>query len=242
MNEFSFLVGFGASLGLWRVSQNRLIRNPWFWLTAGLIALLGALLGARLGFAAVRSPYFLLHPLEILQFSAGGLSGSGAVVGGLAAIALLSRMRRVPFGALSDGLLPMLPGLVVFTWLGCWMAGAGYGLPMTASEAGSLPAIDENGITLNRVPVQLLSALLLALLFFLLEFIYQPVHSGQRSALSLVCLGTINFGSSFLRADPAPIWSGLRLDGWASLALAAAGLLWLLIIFVRRSLVQPTNF
>lgn len=244
MTAFSFLVGFAASLGLWRISQNRLIRNPWFWLTAGLVTLFGALLGARLGFVAVRGAYFWQHPSEILLFSAGGLSGLGAVLGGLISIAILSRTRRVPMGALSDGLFPMLPILAVFAWLGCWMSGAAYGLPAAQVLRHSFLVFDQAGSSLGQMPVQALAALALAVVFFLLESVYRPARSGQRSALGLACLGAVNFGVSLLRADPALTWNGLRLDGWAGLVLVALGLIWLFMIFLRhnRGLVQPNHF
>jgi prolipoprotein diacylglyceryltransferase len=166
----SLLLGLGASLGLawaaWGVDEEFRLKL----LDAGLLVLLGGLVGGRTAFVAAHWTYFSSHLIEIPQISLGGMSGAGALAGGGLVLVLLSWNRRVPearsqvnaarlatgLESLGDSLLPMLVTLSVCAWLACWLDGCAYG--ETTGAWWGVPARDETGAIARRVPLQLIGA------------------------------------------------------------------------------------
>ncbi len=188
MEAFSFWIGLGASLGLWRVSQG--VRRPQVndRLNAALLTLAGSLIGARLFFVLVHIAYFSAHPLEALAFWQGGLSWPGAVLGAAGAAVALSFWQDIPLPQALDQLAPLAPPLALTAWLGCWQAGCGYGPQVAAGSFLALPGRDESGLVTLRLPVQLLAALSLLTYYAWLELKAKLAPaSGQKA--SLIALG-----------------------------------------------------
>ena len=131
MNGYSLLIGFGASFGLFCVTvQAAPSRRPTALLDAGVDhSERGALLGARAAYVLVNWGHFQANLAEIPQLWLGGYSAFGALVGGLLGVIAASAVLRLALGQLADGLLPLLPPLIVCAWLGCWLAGSDYGAP-----------------------------------------------------------------------------------------------------------------
>ena len=117
---FSILIASGAFTGLawiaWRAPKKEALQR----VNAGMWALLGGLLGGRLAYVAVNWYYFQGHPWEIVQVYQGGLTGAGALAGGLALLALYAGLARLPLGTLADGLAPLFAVVAVSAWMGCW--------------------------------------------------------------------------------------------------------------------------
>lgn len=197
-------------------------------------ALLGSLVMGRAVFVALTWGYFQSHPIEIPAFWAGGLSGPGALAGGI--IALLIRIRFWPRkSSVFDELAPLAGCLAIFAWLGCWLTGEAYG-----REISGWPALlsgDEWGRLAPRLPVQPAGALLTLLLIYLVDrFRARLKLAGQQAALGMAGLGLIITLLSFLRADPALVFGRLRADSWAGLAFTALGLAWFAGITVRAAM------
>lgn len=244
MNAFTVWVGLGSAMGLWRVWRLAPSRLSGALLNTALLVLVAALLGARLAYVAVNAAYYRASFWEIFQFWQGGLSWPGALAGAALAIAATAsvystpRGRRVPFGWLADRLYPLLPPVAITAWLGCWLAGAAYGTELPTGTWLGVPSPDETGATLPRFPVQILAALALLSFFALLELRLRPKRPhGALSALALVGLMFVQLGASLLRADPAPMLQGLRLDAW----FAAAVLALLLLMALAHSLVPSLS-
>jgi len=216
---FSILLGLGAGIGLaWVVlsSPRKQAHNR---LTAGLWVLFGGLLGARVVFVTLNWPYFQAHLGESVLFFLGGLAWPGALAGGLLALGIYAWINHLPLRSLADAILPLVAGLAVSAWLGCWLEGCAYG-PATNAWWG-LPGKDEWGAAAQRVPTQLLGALMTLLVIGLLDWSRKWLHrSGLAAALALLGLSLELFGLSFLRADPAPMWNGVRLETWVALGFA----------------------
>jgi prolipoprotein diacylglyceryltransferase len=227
MQTYSLLLGVGALSGLllacWRAPQKDLS----CYMTAGVWALFGTLIGSRAATVIINFPYYQTHPGEIFQVWLGGLSGIGALAGGVVSIFIVSKWKNIDRGALADALFPLAGTVMVTAWLGCWLDSCSYGLPSNAWWA--LPAMDEWGVTASRVPVQLIGALSTLAMIWLLEVATRRFPTCGLSALiGLLGLSTEMFLLSFLRADPTPILNGLRLDAWGALGLmvlSAAGVL-----------------
>jgi prolipoprotein diacylglyceryltransferase len=148
----------------------------------------------------------------------GGLSGIGAIIGGIVAIVILSVWWKFPIGKLADILLPLAGSLTITAWLGCWMDRCGYGLPSIMWWA--LPGRDEWGVLTTRVPVQLIGATLTLVFIWLLDWASNrfPIP-GLMAAIGLFSLSAVIFALSFLRADPTPMWNSLRLEAWGAMGL-----------------------
>jgi phosphatidylglycerol---prolipoprotein diacylglyceryl transferase len=215
--SYTIIIGLGAVVGLAWVAWRAPARQVDLSIDGGLWVLLGSLLGARLAFVIVNWAYFQNHWLEAPQVWLGGLSWPGALGGGLFSLAIFAWFNDVSLGEVADSLVYLALPLVVASWMGCWQSGCAYG--RVAPQAWwALPAVDEWGVWLPRVPVQLGGALLAVLAFFVLEWIRPHLKGrGQAASLALLGLALLLTGLSMLRADPIQIYRGLRLDTWAAL-------------------------
>lgn len=236
MPSFSLFLSFGALTGLllagWRAPKKMAPR----FLDAGLGILAGSLLGSRAMAVAVNWGYYQAHPGEIVQVWLGGLSGIGAMAGGVLAVILAAWWLHLPAGLLSDGFLPLAGTLVISAWLGCWVDGCSYGFASSAWWA--MPARDEWGVIATRLPVQFLGAVSTLLLVWLLDRFHDRLpHHGTAAALGLMGFSAEIFGLSFLRADPTLLVYGLRLEAWGALGLMLFSLLAVVVLLwhgVRR--------
>jgi phosphatidylglycerol:prolipoprotein diacylglycerol transferase len=205
-----------------------------------LWTLFGGLLASRLAFISVNWAYYQRHWVEVFQVWQGGLSWPGALAGGLLALVVFALAIRTSLAELADGLAYLLLPLFVASWLGCWLSGCAYGQESAAWWA--LPAVDEWGAWLPRVPVQLVASLLAVAAFTLLEwgrsYLKRP---GQMGSLTLLVLAVLMAGMSLLRVDPVQSWHGLRLDVWASLFFTSLFLPSCVVSFLpRRQLSDPS--
>lgn len=202
---------------------------------AGLLTLLGSLLGGRAAFVGLNWPYFQTRILEIPQIWLGGFVWPGALGGALLSLTLIAALTRQPLGTLADGLLPLVASVSVSIWLGCWIDGIAYG-PQVDAWWG-VPARDEWGEIAYRWPLQPLGALLtLAVFWFLEVFKQRPWFNipGRVFSLGVGGLSLILFSLSFLRVDPAPFWRGQRLETWTALGFITLAGIALLTTFIRR--------
>lgn len=216
MTIFSALIALGSILGLVWILLDAPLNDRRAYLTVGVGALFGALIGGRAAYVAVHWEYFQDHLVEILQVWLGGLSWPGALAGGILATLVAAWLYGIPPDILADRLLPLLAALSVAVWLGSWLVGCAYGPEVSLG----LPAKDEWGIWKVRFPLQLICALLSVALFWGIERLRQRgwgLVPGMAASLGLGGLALIMLGASLLRVDPYPLWNGIRLETWAAL-------------------------
>ncbi len=232
---FSLMLGAGASLGLlWSIRQAQ-PENVYPVANAGAGVIFGSLLGARLAYLAVNWPYYQHHLDEIIQFPLGGLAWPGAVAGGVLMLLLAAALIRQPFAELADALYPLATVLVIFTWLACWLDGCAYG---SAADAWwAVPARDEWGNLDNRVPVQLLGALLTLAQAWALDtanakwaWLRSP---GRTASFGMLGLSLQWWWLTGLRADSAPLWRGLHPGIWAAITFAGLSALFVAFTVIR---------
>jgi len=221
VNEFALMVGLGGSLGLLRVAQAAPQGQAARRLNAGLLVLAGCLVGARLVYVLLRGGYYSQHTAEAFQFWQGGLSGAGAVAGGLIALFIAAFVERLSPLGLADDLTPLLAPLVIAVWLGCWQAGCAYGKAALAGAWWGVPASDESRVVALRWPLQLLAALSLLAYFWWLEAWFAPRAGadGRLGCLAGLGLGLNVLVVSLLRQEAVFRWQGQSLDTWAALGL-----------------------
>ncbi len=221
MSAFAFLVGLGASLGLWRVIQRVPRWQASRWMNSALITLLGCLIGARTAYVAFHTSYYASHLLEAFEIWKGGLAWPGAVVGGLLALLVVALIWKIPVALLADRLIPLASPLAIAVWLGCWQSGVAYGFRLPPGVWLGVPSRDETGAVSMRFPVQPLAAMTLVIFFWWLELRNFPRdHPGRLASLAGLGLAINLMVFSLLRADPGQLWGGLRPDVWMALGLA----------------------
>lgn len=139
-----------------------------------LVLIVGAVLGARLGFVATKPAAFIANPAQILAIGDGGQVFFAGVLGCALAAIVLARWRKLALSSICD---------IVLTWgalghafgrLGCFSVGCCYGAPTKgdlgvrfgpdAIVAGD-PQLWIGTTTLPIHPVQLYEALGLLLIF-----------------------------------------------------------------------------
>lgn len=223
---YAIFLGVGASAGLlwvaWRVPEGQ-VRS---YLDAGLVALLGGLVGGRLLYVGVHWAYFQTVAIEIPQFYLGGLAWPGVLIGGAMFLAFYASIKREPLGVYADALLPLLVALILAAWLASWFDGSAYG--PVGDGWWALPSMDEWGLTSPRLSVQIIGALLTLAIFWLVDANRNRYFfPGQSAVLAGALMALLFFGLSLWRVDPAPFWNGLRMDAWAALGffLFACGVL-----------------
>lgn len=199
-------------------------------LPAAVWTLAGGLLLARLGFAAAYGGYYLRHPLEVLWLWQGGLSGAGGLLGGLLGLAVYSRLSASSWARNADRLA--IPALLaaMSCWIGCWLDGCAYGLPL-GSSIPLFTTADMFATRVARWPAALIGLLPLLAGFALLFDQGRRRPAGRKAALAFTAIALGILLASLVRADPMPLLLGARLDTLAGLALSIAGALALLISF-----------
>jgi prolipoprotein diacylglyceryltransferase len=213
---FSWLAAFGSILGLVWIALENSDGEYSGRVNIGIGVLAGALMGARAAYVSVNWGYFQDHLVETFQPWLGGLSWPGALVGGFLALVLMAWTMGIPLGYLADDLLPLLLTLSVAVWLGCWVAGCAYG----AETSAGVPTLDEWGLWKRRFPVQLCGAVFTIALFWGIEKLHHRGghwYPGLAASLGCAGLSLILLGASALRADPYPLYAGVRLETWAAM-------------------------
>lgn len=214
MNAYSMIIAAGAVLGLVQVARHTPRKEIVAWLDMALVTLVGVLVGARLNFVGMHLDYYRSRPLEVAQVWLGGLDWPGAAAGGLLAVLGIAFVMRLPLRQVADRLANLAPPLGMAGWLGCWLVGCAYGFETTVL---GLRTMIEDGSFSVRFPVQLLAALSLLCYYAWLEIgVSRPLRAGRRAALIGLGLAVNLLVFSFLRADPAQLWGGLRADSWAA--------------------------
>ena len=234
---FQLLLVLGVGIGLARVALRAPARQALWLVDQGLLVLLAALVGGRVGYVALNWDYFNLQRAEIVQVWLGGISGLGAAHGFVIGLCLSGLRPGARLGYLADSLAPLGLSLAVSAWLAAWWTGSAYG-PFLEAGVG-LPARDESGAWAVRFPTQLVGALLTLGLWAGLDMLENKIKPARLTPGALAAVGLLGFsflmvGLSFLRVDPLPVWRGLRVDAWASLGLVAWELLGLAAVMLTR--------
>ncbi|MBN1642355.1 MAG: prolipoprotein diacylglyceryl transferase [Anaerolineae bacterium] len=230
----------GLLAGTW-VAYHRAWRrgiDPVAVLDGAFWAILCGVLGARAGYVLVHWTYFADHVLEALDLREGGLSWHGALVGaclGVVAWAAVRRRQGRPppeTQRLCDAAAPGVSLCAAWAWLGCLLAGAGYGLaaqrttPVLGWFVAELP--DIYGVREVRYLTQPAMLAWSLLLWALLQVRLSPLRRlppGSAVLVALALYAGADLGIWFLRGDGA--WRfGLWLAQWADLVVigAAAGI------------------
>lgn len=218
VNPFSLILAIGASFALWRLALAAPGGQRLHWLLAGLLSLLGALLGARIAYVLEHLNYFSQNAGQIAAFWQGGLSWIGAPAGALLMVPLIARLWQWNFWVLCDRLSVMLLPMSIAPWLACLLEGSAYGIALPQGTWWGMQALNESGVYVLRSPLQPLAAVSLLAFLGMVELLLQKsAKTGLRSSLLWLTFSVDMLLFTFMRADPAPSWLGLRIESWAAL-------------------------
>ena len=189
-------------------------------------ALLGVILGGRLGYVLFYKPgYYLSHPLEIFYIWQGGMSFHGGLLGVMIAMAVIAWRHRIDYLRLMDFVAPLVPPAIAAGRLGNFINGELPGrltdVPwgMVFRGAGDAP----------RHPSQLYQLALEGLTLFVLLwwFSSKPRPRGQVCGLFLLGYGVLRFLAEFAREPDSFLGFlalGMTMGQWLCVPMIAGGI------------------
>jgi phosphatidylglycerol---prolipoprotein diacylglyceryl transferase len=161
-------------------------------------AILGVILGGRLGYILFYNPLFYLeHPLEVLKVWEGGMSFHGGLVGVILAMLLFTRSRKLPFFALADIVAAATPIGLFFGRLANFQNGELYGRITDAPWAMRFPGDPEH----LRHPSQLYEAVLEGLILFVILFLLSSSETVRKRVGILSGVFLVGYAASRLLVE-----------------------------------------
>ena len=137
----------------------------------------------------------------------GGFSILGAIAGVLACLVIYLYIRNIPILYVTDRCALYAPLLQAIARIGCFYAGCCYG---SVTQVPWKILIKQDNVLMYVHPSQLYSALLLALLYILLNYYYQytVLYQGQLTSMYIIGAGIERATVDMFRADKIPLYLG----------------------------------
>ncbi len=173
---------------------------------------IGVVLGGRCGYVLFyHFERFLSDPMWLLRVWEGGMSFHGGLIGVAVAMVIYARKIKVPFFALTDFMVPLVPLGLGFGRLGNFIGQELWGRASDVSWAMVFP---KDPLGLARHPSQLYQAALEGLVLFcvLVWFSAKPRPRMAVSGLFLALYGSFRFIVEFVREPDSHI--GFDILGW----------------------------
>ncbi|MGD9046500.1 MAG: prolipoprotein diacylglyceryl transferase [Anaerolineae bacterium] len=234
---YTILLDLGLILGLVLTyfEGKRQLKDGTLALDLGLWAVIGGIVGGRIGYVLANWQAFAEDWARVLRIWEGGLSFHGAFLGGLLVIVLFALLRQpgerpVSFWELADVVTPGLALGIAFGWAACLMGGCAYGVLGEGFGYAILP--DIYGVEASRFATQVAS---LAFSVVLLAGFWLLRGHWPFAGASFLMYGLLYFSGQFFleftRGDEAIYLGPWRLAQWLDLAFALAAAAWLLILW-----------
>ncbi len=236
---YTVLLDLGLILGLlltYYEGRRKLNRGA-VALDLGLWAVIGGILGGRIGYVLAHLGVFSEDWVSVIRIWEGGLSFHGAILGGLLVMILFAYLQKreeepVPFWQLADLVVPGVAVGIAFGWAACLMGGCAYGIPGEGLFYALLP--DIYGVAASRFATQAVGVGISLILFLSVWLMRRRWPFAGASFLFYALLYfAIQFFLGFTRGDEAIYLSSWRLTQVLDLALAAAAAVGLLMLWWR---------
>ena len=170
--------------------------------------LIGGLLGARFLYVALNWTMFVNDPLRIFAFRDGGMAFQGGLVLALMFCYISCRIKKIPFLRMCDLIAPYVALGQAIGRVGCLLNGCCYGKPTTSFFYVVFP-----GEEVQRIPVQVYSAIGLAVLFLVLLHIRkQRFSAGVVLASYFMLYSILRFTLDFFRGDTPAVWMFMNMS------------------------------
>jgi phosphatidylglycerol---prolipoprotein diacylglyceryl transferase len=229
------LTGIVAAVVVARALAIRRGLDPEFALDAAPWIVFAGIVGARLYYVLLRFDYFLVHPVEAINFRLGGMTIHGALAGGSLMFLYLCHRRRQPPLAWADVVMPGVALAQAIGRWGNWANQEAFGTPTSlpwgvAIDLAHRPpeylaATHFHPTFLYESLFDLVNALVLAWLALRIPR-DSRLHSGDVLWCYLICYGVARFIIERMRTDslyigpfPAALWisAGLVVTGLVGL-------------------------
>jgi phosphatidylglycerol:prolipoprotein diacylglycerol transferase len=236
---YTVLLDLGLILGLLLtyLEGKRLLRSTTMGLDLGLWAVIGGIVGGRIGYVMANWSVFSEDWSRVLRIWEGGLSFHGAFLGGLLVMFIFAEFHRegedaVSFWELGDVVTPGLALGITFGWAACLMGGCAYGALGEGFGYAVLP--DIYGVDAPRFVTQVMGlafSLVLFIGFWLLRKRWP--FSGASFLMYALLYFTGQFFLESTRGDEAIYLGSWRLAQLLDLNLALAAAAGLLVLWWR---------
>lgn len=206
-------------------------------LSAALWAIISGFLGAKILYWLVEFRQVLADPHYLLETLREGFVFYGALLGGLAGVAIYAGKHKLPYLAFIDLFAPSLVLAHAFGRIGCFCAGCCYGMECDCAISVTFPegAIAPAGIP--RLPTQLMeSAFLFILSIVLVRMLKKEKVFGVVTSWYMILYGVWRFIIEFFRADERGFIGALSTSQFISIFAVAAGVV--LLILVAKKIIQ----
>ncbi len=225
---FGFMIALGVMAAMWILSSDAKRKgiDSEKSTDMGAWALIGGILGARLGYILFYSlDFYLQNPVEILKIHEGGMSIHGGIAGGVAASLLfLKRNKDLKLMEMADLAAPPLILAQAIGRIGCDVYGRAISNP-------KLWGVAVEGRILH--PAQLYEFLLDYLLFFYLwRKRRSKRYEGELFGIYLIGFALIRSIVELFRGNPR-VLGIISVSHLLSLSLVLAGLLWIRVASKR---------
>ncbi len=238
---YTVLLDLGLILGLVLTyfEGRRQLKNGTLALDLGLWAVVGGIVGGRIGYVLANWSAFGEDWARAIRIWEGGLSFHGAFLGGVLVLVVFALLRRgdekpVSFWELGDVVVPGLALAITFGWAACLMGGCAYGALGQGFGHAVLP--DLYGVEASRFAtpvVGLAFALVLFVGFWLLRG-HWP-FPGAAFLMYLLLYFAGQFFLEFTRGDEALYLGPLRLAQVLNLVFALAAAVGLIVLWWQAS-------
>ena len=166
-------------------------------------AMVWGFLGARVVYILVEWEWFLSNPFSVI-LSRSGFVFYGGIISGILTLLILAKKYKINLLRAADiGALGIPLGHALGR-IGCFCYGCCYGKPTDSSLGILFPPESPAGLSgVAVIPTQLISALFLFLIFFLLLILKKYKRFDGQILLSYgICYGIFRFIIEFYRGDP----------------------------------------
>ncbi len=204
-----------------------------------LWAMLGVVLGGRIGYVLFYAPWFFLsHPLAIFRVWEGGMSFHGGFLGVLVATWLFARRRDIPFWRLMDIAAAATPIGLFLGRIANFINGELWGRPTDVPWAMVFPRAGPE----PRHPSQLYEAVLEGIVLFVILHLLVRARALRRpglvSGVFALGYGLARFTVEFFREPDRQL--GYLYGGWLTMGmLLSLPLMFIGIWLIARALARP---
>lgn len=203
---YGTFIAIGVGVGLWltaREAKRRSIVSDEIF-NGAIWVIAAGIVGARLFHVIDNWETYAANPLAI--FGTAGLAIYGALIGGLIAVVIYARVRRLGLGQLLDATAPAVPLAQAIARIGCFINGDNYGVPTNPPLPWSVVWMNPNAMvpdhTIAYQPAQLYEAVWNLFVFAIIWKLRNRVRG--EGVLFLIYVTLYSFGRffiSFVRED-----------------------------------------
>jgi phosphatidylglycerol---prolipoprotein diacylglyceryl transferase len=221
---YGFIMAIAILIGF--VITTRLARREGYsekqWYDMLFYSLIASLVGARLYHVFLELPYYISHPLEVLQVWHGGLAIHGAIIGAILIVYFYTKKNKCQFAQTLDILvIALIFGQALGRW-GNFFNQELFGLPTDLPWGIFIDVMNRPEAFISYTyfhPTFLYESVLslLLLMGLLVVYKYKKRIVGLVATIYLLGYSMIRFWLEFIRIDKTPELWGLRWPQWASL-------------------------